>query len=70
KHFYITTSGNFSDPAMLCCIQEMGVDRILFSVDWPFVQNDPGVEWMERISLSTEDKNKILHGNAKKLLKM
>src|SRR5713101_6914852 len=33
EHFWITTSGNFSTPALMCCIMEMGVDRILFSVD-------------------------------------
>ncbi len=70
EHFHITTSGNFSDPAMLCCLQEMGADRIMFSVDYPFVENKPGTEWMERISLSIDDKEKILSGNAKKLLKM
>lgn len=70
EHFWITTSGNFSDPAMLCSIQEMGVDRILFAIDWPYVENRPGTEWMERISLSAEDKAKILSGNAKKLLRM
>ncbi len=70
EHFYITTSGNFSDPALLCSIQELGVDRILFSVDWPFVANAPGTEWMESLHLSNEDKDKILNGNAKKLLKM
>jgi 2,3-dihydroxybenzoate decarboxylase len=70
EHFYITTSGNFSDPALLCSIQELGVDRILFSVDWPFVPNDPGTEWMESLHLSNEDKDKILNGNAKKLLRM
>jgi len=70
EHFYITTSGNFSDPALLCSIQELGVDRILFSVDYPFVPNDPGTEWMENLHLSNEDKDKILNGNAKKLLRM
>ena len=70
EHFYITTSGNFSDPALLCSIQELGVDRILFSVDWPFVANDPGTEWMESLHLPNEDKDKILNGNAKKLLRM
>ena len=47
EHFYITTSGNFSNPALLCCVMEMGVDRILFAVDWPFVANPPAVEWMQ-----------------------
>lgn len=70
EHFHITTSGNFSNPALLCCVMEMGVDRILFSVDWPFVANPPGVEWMKDVPLCAEDKEKILNGNAKRLLKM
>ena len=56
---------------MLCCIQEMGVDRILFAVDWPFVESSkPGVQWMERLALSAEDKVKILSGNAERLLRL
>ena len=70
QHFYITTSGNFSTPALLCSMMELGVDRILFSVDWPFVQNIPGTQWMHDLQLSAEDKTKILSGNAKRLLKM
>ncbi len=70
EHFYITTSGNFSNPALLCCIMEMGVDRILFSVDYPFVENKPGTKWMESVPLCAEDREKILSGNAKRLLKM
>jgi len=70
QHFYITTSGNFSTPALLCSMMELGVDRILFSVDWPFVQNVPGTKWIHELQLSTEDKSKILSGNARRLLKM
>ena len=70
EHFYITTSGNFSDPALLCSAMEMGTDRILFSVDYPFVVNKDGTDWMERIPFSTEDRRKILHGNAERLLGM
>jgi len=70
SHFYITTSGFFSDPALLCCIQEMSVDRILFAVDYPFVPIEPGPKWMERLMLNNEDKAKILHGNAERLLGM
>jgi predicted TIM-barrel fold metal-dependent hydrolase len=70
SHFYLTTSGNFSNPALLCCVQEMGVDRLMFAIDWPFVANPPGTTWMESVPLCDEDKVKILSGNAKKLLKM
>jgi 2,3-dihydroxybenzoate decarboxylase len=70
NNYYITTSGNFSNPALLCCMMEMGVDHILFAVDWPFVMNPPGTEWMAGIPLSDGDKAKILSGNAKRLLRM
>jgi predicted TIM-barrel fold metal-dependent hydrolase len=70
SHFHLTTSGNFSNPALLCCIQEMGVDRILFAIDYPFVANPPGVQWMETAPICDEDKAKILSGNAKRLLRM
>ena len=70
RNFSITTSGNFSNPALLCCVMEMGVDHILFAIDWPFVMNPPGVEWMAGVPLCDEDKVKILSGNAKRLLKM
>ena len=69
-NFWITTSGNFSTPALLCCMLEMGVDRILFSIDYPYVMNAPGTKWMDAISLSPEDKAKILSGNARQLLRL
>jgi len=70
EHFWITTSGNFSTPALLCCVLEMGVDRILFSIDYPFVPNAPGPRWMEHVPLGDEDRRKILGGNAERLLKL
>lgn len=70
RHFYITTSGNFSTSALLCSMMELGVDRILFSVDYPFVENAPGIQWMEQLYLSAEDKAKILNGNATRLLRL
>jgi len=70
SHFYLTTSGNFSNPALLCCVQEMGIDRLMFAVDWPFVQNGLATKWVDNMPLCEEDKIKILSGNAKRLLRM
>jgi 2,3-dihydroxybenzoate decarboxylase len=69
-HFYITTSGFFSTPALLCAILQLGIDRVMFSVDYPFVENLPGAKWMETVPLSREDREKMLNGNARRLLKM
>ena len=70
EHFYVTTSGFFSDEALMCCIKELGLDRILFSVDFPFEAQMPATKWLAKIPLSDEDKAKIASGNAKRLLKM
>ena len=70
EHFWVTTSGFFSDPALLHCIQEIGIERVLFSIDYPFVDNPPGTSWAERLPLSAADKEKVLNGNAKRLLKL
>jgi 2,3-dihydroxybenzoate decarboxylase len=71
KNFYVTTSGFFSTPALLCTMMEMGIDHILFAVDWPFVlDNKPAVEWLTNAPISPEDKAKIFSGNAKRLLRM
>src|SRR5512145_1908910 len=70
EHFWITTSGNFSTPSLLCSVMEMGADRILFSIDYPFVPNPPGLKWIQDVPLGPEDRAKILHGNAQRLLKL
>ena len=70
QHVWITTSGNFSTPALLCSMLELGVDRIMFSVDWPFVQNPPGTDWLRSLQISAKDKAKIAGGNARRLLKL
>ena len=49
---------------------ELGIDRILFAVDWPFVANAPATRWLESVPLSDEDKIKISSGNAKRLLRL
>ena len=70
KNFYVTTSGFFSDPALRCCIEELGVERILFAVDWPAVQNKPGVDWLSAFPLDPDGKAKILGGNSDALLRL
>ncbi len=70
RNFYVTTSGFFSTPALLCCLMEMGIDRVLFSIDYPFEENAPGTKWFDGVPLSAEDKEKILNGNATRLLRL
>ena len=70
SHFYVTTSGNFSTPAFICTVLEMGIDRIMFSVDYPFVANKSAMDWVNNLQISTEDKAKVLSGTAQRLLRL
>jgi uncharacterized protein len=69
-HFFITTSGFFTDPPLLLVLQVLGADRILFAVDYPYSSNDQGHAFLERASISPADKEKISHLNAERLLKL
>jgi 2,3-dihydroxybenzoate decarboxylase len=70
NNFWVTTSGFFSDAALLCTMMELGADRILFSIDYPFERHLPGPPWLERAPICDEDKIKIASGNAKRLLRL
>jgi 2,3-dihydroxybenzoate decarboxylase len=70
EHFYLTTSGNFQQSALACCIAELGIDKILFAVDYPYNANAQGVEFVRAASISDADKAKIFHRNADRLLRL
>ena len=48
----------------------MGVERIMFSVDWPFMPNGPGRQWLDAAPVAEQDRALIFGGNARKLLKL
>jgi len=67
-NFLITTSGLFSQPALLCAYMELGADNILFAVDYPFQSNKEAVQFMGSVPICDSDKEKIYHLNAERLL--
>ena len=44
---WITTSGIFSQPPFIAALQTFGIDRIMFSVDYPFAPNAKGREFLD-----------------------
>ncbi len=70
EHFYLTTSGDFQTTALVCAIAELGIDRIMFAVDYPYNANAEGVAFVRSAPLSDADKEKIFHGNADRLLRL
>ena len=70
RNFHITISGFFSDPLLLLAMQVVGADRIIFSVDYPYVMNQPGRTFLDHVAISPEDKEKISHLNVERVLKL
>jgi predicted TIM-barrel fold metal-dependent hydrolase len=69
-NFYLTTSGNFRTQTLIDALLEIGVDRVLFSADWPFENVDHAADWFHCASISENDRIKIGRTNAAKLFKL
>lgn len=70
EHFYVSTSGMFWEPALQLVHTAMGPDRILFAVDYSAESNMEAVRFIESVKLSNEDREKICHVNAERLLRL
>jgi 2,3-dihydroxybenzoate decarboxylase len=67
ENFYITTSGNFRTQALTDVILEVGADRVLYSVDYPYEDMVEAAGWFERAAVSETDRLKIASSNARQL---
>jgi predicted TIM-barrel fold metal-dependent hydrolase len=70
EHVHFTTSGLFTYPPLLCLLMVVGADRVMLSVDYPFSDNEQGRDFMLGAPISADDKEKIAHGNAERLLRL
>jgi predicted TIM-barrel fold metal-dependent hydrolase len=67
---WITTSGFFTMVPFMAALMSFGVDRIMFSVDYPFASNARARAFLDALPVSPADRAKIAHGNADRLLRL
>ena len=67
---YVTTSGHFSDQALISAILTIGSDRILFAADYPYEVSEHAARWLERAPISERDRRKIAAENARRLFNL
>ena len=62
----------YHPPGARCAIDTVGVDHFLFGTDSPplFVLKQEGVDLINKLGLTPEEKDKVYYQNAKKLLKL
>jgi predicted TIM-barrel fold metal-dependent hydrolase len=70
KHFYFTTGGKFTHSALQCTIEAIGIERLMFAVDWPFHSNLDGVAFIEKAPIGEDAKAMIFADNARRLLRL
>jgi predicted TIM-barrel fold metal-dependent hydrolase len=59
-----------SHAGALAALLTFGIDRIMFSVDYPYAPNAKGRDLLDGISLAPADMAKLTHSNADALLKL
>jgi len=70
ENFYITTSGNFHTPTLTEVMTEVGADRILYSVDYPFEDVAIASDWFDHAAISDADRTRIARSNAERLFRI
>ncbi len=67
SNVFVTTSGNYYEPAFMCTREAMGIDRILLGTDYPYEDSDECIQFIEELPIPGEEKDKIYNGNAYQL---
>ena len=66
----MTTSGFFRTQALNATIAEIGEDRVLFSVDYPFESMQDAATWFDNAAINDNTREKIGRTNAERLFKL
>ena len=67
ENFYITTSGNFRTQQLIDVMMEVGADRVLYSVVYPFEYMGEAANWFDRAPIAESDRVNIAYANAQQL---
>lgn len=70
QNVYVTPSGIFDYPQLKFCMDVLGADRIIHSVDFPFIGNEDARAFVENAPIAEEEKEKIAFANAESLLRI
>ena len=68
RNVYVTTSGNYYEPAFKCTMEAMGIDKILLGTDYPYEEPEECIQFIESMNLAETDKEKIYWRNSTQIL--
>jgi len=65
---WFTTSGYTTVAPLQCALSVLGIDRLIFSVDYPYTENTSARALLDTAPISAADREKLAHGTVEALL--
>jgi 2,3-dihydroxybenzoate decarboxylase len=65
---YVTPSGFFSHSALRAVTDAVGIDRVMFAIDYPFESSADAVEFLRTAPYTSRDLDRIARRNAERIL--
>lgn len=66
-NFVFTTSGVEDDLALRYTIDKMGIDNVLWAIDYPYQPMAPAVDFIRNFPCTDAERHALCHGNAERL---
>jgi 5-carboxyvanillate decarboxylase len=70
RNFAITTSGLDDPLALRFAIEKIGIDRVMWAIDYPFQNTPASVAFIESATLSDSEREQVTHGNAERIFRI
>ena len=67
RNFAITTSGLEEPVVLRLCVDKIGIDNVMWAIDYPYQPTAPAVAFLESARLSAADLERIAYGNAERI---
>ncbi len=70
ENVLVTTSGMASEPAIKLCIEQLGEDRVMYAMDYPYEYVADEVRTHDNLDIPLEQKKKLMQTNAERVFKL
>lgn len=67
QNFVVTTSGVEDPLALRYTIDKLGIDNVLWAIDYPYQPQKPAVDFMDAAPVTEAERHALYHGNAERI---
>lgn len=67
RNFVITTSGVNDEQVLAFTIAQLGLDKVLWAIDYPYEQSAPAVAFMDKVAVTPAQRRALYQTNAERV---